>query len=566
MLISQAYSSLLEKECSKYVEQRPAEENYVRLLQGLYIRNIRQHAAQSKQLSMLCHSYVALKKKREAEEELTTHCKQLQAILGHSSHTQHDIQAALSADAKQQLQNSLNKGVVKVLRVQEANTTNEIVLFDGQYLRTPMGQGKVVALNRVDKKITIQLAFGVMYSSLSTVIVWSKMEKDRFDCTSEGSLLQHWDTLKTEYTSSFRDKAVMKEILEGASTSLATIGAEELEAFIPTAPEKAKMDTDDASAEESTLDTNPPTFYQHSDHNNGSSFKKAALDNNNVAVISNHCAAKSSSSSSSSSACRTRAAASHSDFDRAIGRVFPLTLKDRPAADSSVKKVEKFIRRTYKAQESSVSSQTLPMAFMHPGKAQCCLNSLDGTLIILYPFLLSTASLAVTLQKPPAVVLRGPFQVSGKPALQSTSVLDGNAHKRRIKGVCYDISALTDSFNPNTNTNTASLSSMYPPYPPPQNHSFGFESSSNRTGDGDSEERDEEVDPVGVEEWTGARLGSSASLTWTGDIISMRKCVFFKVLLPIYISYFTYIHLGPCKASRTRCSSWSKRKRTSRRW
>ena len=527
MLISQAYSSLLEKECSKYVEQRPAEENYVRLLQGLYIRNIRQHAAQSKQLSMLCHSYVALKKKREAEEELTTHCKQLQAILGHSSHTQHDIQAALSADAKQQLQNSLNKGVVKVLRVQEANTTNEIVLFNGQYLRTPMGQGKVVALNPVDKKVTIQLAFGVMYSSLSTVIVWRKMEKDRFDCTSEGSLLQHWDTLKTEYTSSFRDRAVMKEILEGASTSLATIGAEELEAFIPTAPEKAKMDTDDASAEESTLDNNPPTFYQHSDHNNGSSCKKAALDNNVAAK---------SSSSSSSSACRTRAAASHSDFDKAIGRVFPLTLKDRPAADSSVKKVEKFIRRTYKAQESSVSSQTLPMAFMHPGKVQCCLNSLDGTLIILYPLLLSTASLAVTLQKPPAVVLRGPFQVSGKPALQSTSFLDGNAHKRRIKGVCYDVSALTDSFNPNTNTNTASLSSMYPPYPPPQNHSFGFESSSNRTGDGDSEERDEEVDPVGVEEWTGARLGSSASLTWTGDIISMRKCVFFK-------SYYLYTYL-----------------------
>ena len=126
-----------------------------------------------------------------------------------------------------------------------------------------------------------------------------------------------------------------------------------------------------------------------------------------------------------------------------------------------------------------------------------------------------TASLAVTLRKPPSSQMGSgsSFHATSKPALQSTSMLDGNAHKRRIKGVCYDLTALADSFNPAA----ATTSAVFP------SHSYG-ESSSNRTGDGDSE-RDEDVDPTGTEDWTGARLGSSASLTWTGDIISMRKCV-----------------------------------------
>ena len=303
---------------------------------------------------------------------MASHCKQLQALVSGNGNSSHDNQVVLSADAKQRLQNGLSTGAVKVLRVQEAKSAHEIVLFDGQHLRTPMGQGRVVALNHVEKKVTIQLGFGIMYSSLATVMTWSKMENDRFDCTSEGSLLHHWETLKAEYTGSVNDRAVMKEILDGASTSLAIIGAEELEAFIPPAPEQSKMDTDDASAEGSTLDTNPPTFSQHSDHNGkvffpDSTISKRAPTDIVLTTASSNNGPSNSNSSSNRSSFRTRAAAaSHSDFDKVFGRVFPLTLKDRPC-ESSVKKVEKFIRRTYKAQDSSVSSQSLPMAFMHPG-------------------------------------------------------------------------------------------------------------------------------------------------------------------------------------------------------
>ena len=370
LFILQAYGSAVEKGCEKYTEFRPGEENYIRLLQGLYIRNIRQHAAQAKQLSMLCHSYTALKRKREAEEEMTTNCIALKSLVNKQTDTYSKFHSAVvTSESKQQLLNEISKGFTRVLRVQETKTSKETLLFVGQHVRTPYGEGKVVSLNTIESKVVLKLNFGQLYSSISTVINWSNLAKDSFDSTSEKSLLQHWEDLRNEFTVPAKEKAMLKEILGSASTSLAAIGADELEAFIPPPASDlslAKMDveqTDDASAEGSTLDTNLPSFSQQSD-NGRVSVAESSEPVKKIAAFD--VLASAAAAAKSSSTCRTRAASSTSEVDKLVGRVFPLPIGESPS-ESSVKKSEKCLRRVFKNLDYTVSSESLPLAFVNPG-------------------------------------------------------------------------------------------------------------------------------------------------------------------------------------------------------
>eukprot|EP00597_Dinobryon_sp_UTEXLB2267_P009957 CAMPEP_0170098212 /NCGR_PEP_ID=MMETSP0020_2-20130122/303_1 /TAXON_ID=98059 /ORGANISM="Dinobryon sp., Strain UTEXLB2267" /LENGTH=308 /DNA_ID=CAMNT_0010320623 /DNA_START=128 /DNA_END=1051 /DNA_ORIENTATION=+ len=172
-LLSKAYSCALQKETAKFSDVKPEEETYLRLLQSLYIRNLRLNIAQSKQQSMLHHTFDAIKKKKESVEALELHYNNLQIAMKHLDERS-PIATKSVIETRQQVLHEISQGVSRVLRIQGENSSHEVVIFMGQCIVTPFGEGKITSINTLDNKITIRLRYGILYSTPATILSWSE--------------------------------------------------------------------------------------------------------------------------------------------------------------------------------------------------------------------------------------------------------------------------------------------------------------------------------------------------------------------------------------------------------
>lgn len=87
--------------------------------------------------------------------------------------------------------------------------TDKVVVFSiGQTLVTPMGKGEIIAIDKNERKLTFQLAFGTMFSNFANAMHWS-LSEDRLDIIR----LNHiWETKAKRMIST--DQEAYKEMLE----------------------------------------------------------------------------------------------------------------------------------------------------------------------------------------------------------------------------------------------------------------------------------------------------------------------------------------------------------------
>lgn len=336
-------------------------------MQSMFIRNIRLHAAQCRQLSMLCRSYTLLKRRREAERDLATHCKALRELL----------QKAKESPSGAVQSKDLNNGTTKVLRIQGVQDDDEeVVLYVGHYVRTPMGEGKIIALDVSQRKATIQLSFGTMYSSFSTILAWWRQTERGLDCTSEDALVQHWESLRNQLSLPVEDQILLNELLCGHA-SLDALDPDEVESFLQSAalpvsrPLSTAMEVDDTSMDGSTADTNNLTLSQQSEVERvervAAKSKTAASSTAATATGAGTATGDSAASAVVNKlACRTRAAG-NSELDRVVGKVFPLSVA-ATSADNSVLKARKFLHSMKRKHSQYITEDVLPLAFVQPGK------------------------------------------------------------------------------------------------------------------------------------------------------------------------------------------------------
>ena len=92
---------------------------------------------------------------------------------------------------------------VSVLRMQLLTSGREVVLYKGEYIRTPMGEGQIISIQPTEERLVIQLPFGKMYAHLSRAACWCMVpnsDVQLLDLNSDDVIRQRWIALQSSFT------------------------------------------------------------------------------------------------------------------------------------------------------------------------------------------------------------------------------------------------------------------------------------------------------------------------------------------------------------------------------
>eukprot|EP01038_Epipyxis_sp_PR26KG_P008529 gene8529-11529_t len=188
----QSYLTSIEILNKDFIKSKESENNYIRFLQGLYARSLRIHQSLCQQNVMLLYSYNALKLRKEAVEKLT----KVEAIL------------KLILDDKKNLTKSDND--VQVLKVFLRKSNKDVILFVGQNIMTPMGQGIILQIQPKSEKVVIKLSYGLLYATLGRMVCWGGSS---FDVSCDTYLVNIATKMKEFVTLSFSERLAIHNLL-----------------------------------------------------------------------------------------------------------------------------------------------------------------------------------------------------------------------------------------------------------------------------------------------------------------------------------------------------------------
>ena len=168
------YKSLMDaiaKISREVSSDKKLQENHFKVMQSLHIRVLQLRSMYLQRNEVLIDAHAALTRRREAVENIRA-----QSSLPYSPDT------------------------VSVMRVNLSPSGRILAFYKGQYIQTPMGEGKVLALQPAAQKIEIQLNFGVLYASVATVVGWSSTASaGGLDTLSDEYLVHKWSARQGAY-------------------------------------------------------------------------------------------------------------------------------------------------------------------------------------------------------------------------------------------------------------------------------------------------------------------------------------------------------------------------------
>ena len=206
----------------------------------------------NRQNSMFYDVYNALRRRREATQSMTVEINNLKQNINVSM-LKEDLQIPVDCAIRKYEIPSHPLNETAALRITLQKKGSEILLFKGQWIRTPMGAGQILCIQPDDEKITLQLSFGKMYANIRRAVCWGRIGKSShiLDLHSDVELSQKWEMLHN--TGSF---SLMKEVSRGIQ-DLAGLGIED-----------ALTDNDDDSANDESSPNNIADDENASDHLN----------------------------------------------------------------------------------------------------------------------------------------------------------------------------------------------------------------------------------------------------------------------------------------------------------
>lgn len=175
-------------------------------MQGFNTQALRLQMGLSRQNSMLYDVYNALRRRREATQSMKLEVTNLK----YKGHGQAKVEylrdyvdpkgiksAAPSVTFSSVFSTHLlNETAAIRITLQKKGT--EVLLFKGQWIRTPMGDGQILSIQPGEGKITLQLSFGKLYANISRAVCWGQIGSSPHtphDLTSDSSLRQRWVAL-----------------------------------------------------------------------------------------------------------------------------------------------------------------------------------------------------------------------------------------------------------------------------------------------------------------------------------------------------------------------------------
>lgn len=237
----QALDTNLEYEKGKFLSTKQEQENYLKLVQGLYARMVRLHSTYCRQNALLHSVYTSLYQQREAEQKLASECAKLK-LTESASRT-----ARTNGKTDQEDPNS-----TPLLKVHLQKSNLDVVLQVGQSIPTPMGSGVITKILPSEQKLVIQLPFGLLYAYLPRAVSWCSTSVDSVDSANtlvqehsvHGIQQRYQENLHERLTLPAQEVARIQSLIAQSQQSLLTRRISEDEA--------AQTDNDEASADGSS--------------------------------------------------------------------------------------------------------------------------------------------------------------------------------------------------------------------------------------------------------------------------------------------------------------------------
>jgi hypothetical protein len=163
------YQSLVDarsRYSKDFLIDKKLHENYYKVLQSLHIRTLQLRATYIIRNIMVLDTHTTIKLRTQALEDIKSEVK---------------------------------PGETNVLRVTLAPSDRKFAFYKGQHLLTPMGEGKVAKILPFDKKLEIHLPFGVLYSSVSSVVSWNLNRRGGIDVLSDEYLINKWSSIQGSF-------------------------------------------------------------------------------------------------------------------------------------------------------------------------------------------------------------------------------------------------------------------------------------------------------------------------------------------------------------------------------
>jgi hypothetical protein len=170
---------------------RSGEDNYLRVLQGLYCRSLRVHRLLNRKISVVGDILVALERRREMGELLESGLKTVKTATAAKKGSKNSSKEAKGAEV---LASPL------MLRVTVPGRDGDVVFHKGQWICTPNGEGRVVEIRSAERKLTVDLGYGTMHSTVAAAVGWMECAYEATAVTSPDAQI-HGITSMVDYMS-----------------------------------------------------------------------------------------------------------------------------------------------------------------------------------------------------------------------------------------------------------------------------------------------------------------------------------------------------------------------------
>ena len=185
----QSYRLSIEDNSKRYRQIRQDEGNYFRVIQGFHTQALRLQMGLNRQNSMFYDVLNALQRRKEGKKSLANDVMQLKEKT--------DVDAGTATGKLVNVD-----GETAVLRVDLKKSGVQVLLYKGQWIRTPMGDANILSIQPKDEKVVLQLPFGKMYANLRRVVCWGRANSavSLLDLGSDEVLRQRWTALQSSFS------------------------------------------------------------------------------------------------------------------------------------------------------------------------------------------------------------------------------------------------------------------------------------------------------------------------------------------------------------------------------
>lgn len=215
------------------------EESYLQLLQGLLCNRTKLQKAYTENNLFLIDLLDALKRKQQGAICLEAEVKALRShLVGHqvaagaqqSSTKSRDRSATAAASTSLAAAQTPTDGTTAVLRVSLKQSGRVVLLFKGQWVRTPMGDGQILCLRPESRSAEIQLPFGKMYAAISRLVCWQPQpavgkSTSSVDVTDDVAIGSKWKEHGQRLVMPTSKRTYIRRLLGPANAASAAIDA-----------------------------------------------------------------------------------------------------------------------------------------------------------------------------------------------------------------------------------------------------------------------------------------------------------------------------------------------------